>query len=1042
MEAIPWDEGATGLLYSYYYTIIDEGAHRSELWLGDIPAEFGTLKKLSCLLWETTPHGVQQPRVKRLVRKGYRRGAGGGGGAAGGGDEKDWLGYAILSFDSPAAASEALTVMDGLAATDSFTFRVKPAEADKKALARAQKARAAGLKPGQDPALSAQLFPLDRTAIVRQLELLTAAATGRATGRATGGTGGMGGSTGTTGGNRGSTVDAIHTSESGRGVGDADGADGADGSCVGDAGDGGGGGGTDNNNNEYGGGDADTGGNANAHDDDNDDDGVGSMRFRFKNRKEALAALLDWYGERPRKDSPGVGFKVPESLLGPLRHQLVSMEWPLELRRLTSESYIVLNFAATAEAAVKAATTGEVTAEAPAKAPLAPPPAPRADDVDGGDGEVISSLVAAENLLRGRNSVHLKGFGDGMTPVYYLQDALALILPYDTVVWDGDPLKAGGFTALVEVYLAAHPVGIAVAFKPRNAVNAFLHSWQGVISRYPGRVKVVPVDIRTVTDAFGLHDEVAQSCALLPDWARDYYTLGRAAIKVSGSAKVVSLGGGGIAAREAAAGIREGASWTVFAMGRGKKESHASLCDMAAAHPHVVTLIRGKDPDEALAFSGDCPSITRTRQDLGGLVGIRGSRHEGDGGDQKTDQKWEAVRVPSVVPSVLEQAAAAAEAVAESPPSPTVVVAAGGRGGGVSLSGRFPVLEGNVLPLLRKAIAGCDNFVERDFGDYVSFDYKNATPVAFPDPWEPGRRRKARERWMLAARRECRGLLVSSSTGEVLARRFHKFFNVNETNETAEDRLNLADLSGVTVAAKLDGSLSSPFLRHCDYASRGGGSADGGGSDGRVVTWATRGAVSDSLTEYVRVSMVQDDECAAGAGGRRARGYDALAHYWLGERRKTPLFEWCEAGTTVGVIHHQRSSLLLLAVRDNATGEYLPRAELEDTALEFNVPLAGIVSLVPPMPTRGEQGEQGKHDEEDDSGGNKRDLAWLLRSVNALDDQSEGVVLYLPDNQTMFKVKTGRDERRLEKSRVVSYSVCVFVYECVGSGYVSVSEYV
>ena len=404
-----------------------------------------------------------------------------------------------------------------------------------------------------------------------------------------------------------------------------------------------------------------------------------------------------------------------------------------------------------------------------------------------------------------------------------------------------------------------------------------------------------------------------------------------------------------------------------------------------------------------------------------GLVGTGDVRDEGDGGEQKTDQKREAVRVPSVLPSVLEQAAAAAEAVAESPPSSTVV-AAGGRGssgGGVSLSGRFPVLEGNVLPLLREAIAGCDSFVERDFGDYVSFDYKNATPVAFPDPWEPGRRRKARERWMLAARRECRGLLVSSSTGEVLARRFHKFFNVNETSETAEDRLNLTDLSGVTVAAKLDGSLSSPFLRHCDYAGGGGGSTDGGGADGRVVAWATRGAVSDSLTEYVRVSMVQDDECA-GEGERKARGYDALARHWLGERRKTPLFEWCEAGTAMGVIHHQRSSLLLLAVRDNATGEYLPRAELEDTAIEFNVPLAGIVSLVPPTPTRG---EQGKHDAEDDSGGNKRDLAWLVRSVNALDDQSEGVVLYLPDNQTMFKVKTGRDERRLEKPRVLSYSV-------------------
>jgi len=230
---------------------------------------------------------------------------------------------------------------------------------------------------------------------------------------------------------------------------------------------------------------------------------------------------------------------------------------------------------------------------------------PRA--ADGGDGEVISSLVAAENLLRGRNSVHLKGFGDGMASVHaVVDDALALILPYDAVVWDGDPLKACGFTALVEAYLAAHPTGVAVAFKPRDAVKTLLRSWQGVIGRWPGRVKVVPVDVRAATDALGLRDEVARSCAVLPGWARTYYSLGRAAMRVSGSARVVALGGGGIAAREAEAGIGEGVAWTVFALGRGKKESHASLCDMAAAHPQV-TLIRGKDPDEALAFSGGCP---------------------------------------------------------------------------------------------------------------------------------------------------------------------------------------------------------------------------------------------------------------------------------------------------------------------------------------------------------------------------------------------------------------------------------------------------
>ena len=238
---------------------------------------------------------------------------------------------------------------------------------------------------------------------------------------------------------------------------------------------------------------------------------------------------------------------------------------------------------------------------------------------------MVASLAAAGELLRGLNPVHLKGFGDGMSPVYF-HDALALIIPHNAVVWDGDPLKAGGFTALVELYLAANPAGIGVVFKPRDAVDSVLGSWGGVMQRYPGRITVVPVDIPTDTDALGLHNEVIKSCAALPGWARDYYALGRAAIKVSGATVVVSLGGGGIAAREVQVGIEEGTvSWTVFAASRGQKESHTTLCDVAAANPGAVTLVRGKDPTEALAFSsrGETTSspcgkgkgnATRTRQ--------------------------------------------------------------------------------------------------------------------------------------------------------------------------------------------------------------------------------------------------------------------------------------------------------------------------------------------------------------------------------------------------------------------------------------------
>ena len=133
-----------------------------------------------------------------------------------------------------------------------------------------------------------------------------------------------------------------------------------------------------------------------------------------------------------------------------------------------------------------------------------------------------------------------------------------------------------------------------------------------------------------------------------------------------------------------------------------------------------------------------------------------------------------------------------------------------------SYHGEFSILEGNVLPLVREAIEECSDFVERDFGDYLSFDCRDATMVtAFPDltssmtclfskpffhivifscfrallfstaassgTW----RLKGRQQWLMAALRECRGFLVSASFGHVLARRYHKFWRVNERGDSS-----------------------------------------------------------------------------------------------------------------------------------------------------------------------------------------------------------------------------------------------------------------
>jgi hypothetical protein len=92
--------------------------------------------------------------------------------------------------------------------------------------------------------------------------------------------------------------------------------------------------------------------------------------------------------------------------------------------------------------------------------------------------------------------------------------------------------------------------------------------------------------------------------------------------------QVVSLGGGGIAAREAQHGTRDDRTvWTVYAVGRGDKERFASLCDFVAnrtVQDGLITLVRGKDPAEEDAFSGIIDHVgaaaaaAATKDDTGG----------------------------------------------------------------------------------------------------------------------------------------------------------------------------------------------------------------------------------------------------------------------------------------------------------------------------------------------------------------------------------------------------------------------------------------
>ncbi len=233
-------------------------------------------------------------------------------------------------------------------------------------------------------------------------------------------------------------------------------------------------------------------------------------------------------------------------------------------------------------------------------------------------------------------------------------------------------------------------------------------------------------------------------------------------------------------------------------------------------------------------------------------------------------------------------------------------------------------------------------------GDYLAFDYKRVTKNTFPDPTHLPKKHH-RQRWLLAARRECRGLLVSRVTGLVLARRFHKFFNVDERPEASASSIDFSAINdgtntdSVLLLEKLDGCLVSPLLlvpppsptmttllRETEAA----------GTKGPMIQvaprllWATKSQHVKQLEDYV---------AAMANSSHSPSDYRGLALEWISSGF-TPLLEWCY-GSVGGVIHHQQQSLVLLAIRHNVRGDYLPWNSLQATAIKYNIPLAPRISL-------------------------------------------------------------------------------------------------
>lgn len=167
-----------------------------------------------------------------------------------------------------------------------------------------------------------------------------------------------------------------------------------------------------------------------------------------------------------------------------------------------------------------------------------------------------------------------------------------------------------------------------------------------------------------------------------------------------------------------------------------------------------------------------------------------------------------------------------------------------------------------------------------------------------------------------AIRRECRGI-VFGPDGTVIARRFHKFFNLGEKEETAIDTIDFKRHH--VILDKLDGSMITPIPI-----------ADDGKTikNGYHVRWGTKmglTAVAFQAEEFVSDKLK----------------YRLFAQ-WCIDRGKTPIFEWCSRKQRI-VIDYLRDMLELLAVRDNVTGVYDTYDDLWDYGVSFDIPVCPIL---------------------------------------------------------------------------------------------------
>jgi len=294
---------------------------------------------------------------------------------------------------------------------------------------------------------------------------------------------------------------------------------------------------------------------------------------------------------------------------------------------------------------------------------------------------------------------------------------------------------------------------------------------------------------------------------------------------------------------------------------------------------------------------------------------------------------------------------------------------------------QFPEIHhiDDVLP----AIEGRSEFIvaQRDWGTVINYMVSMAD--TFPDVANK----------QDAIRRECRGLLFYPD-GRIMSRRLHKFFSVNERDETAAHQIDLSQPH--VILEKLDGSMITPV-----YTSAG-------------IRWGTKMGITD-----------------VSAQAEMFAAKNSAYHDFAEQCRKegvTPIFEWCSRKQRI-VVDYPEDQLILIALRENATGAYVAYKSMVGVAEYWRLPVvkayAGTAANMEHLitETRDTEGIEGWIIRFDSGQMLKVKGEWYLRIHKTKDNLTlEKNVIDLVVNEKIDDVKPfmlDEDRRRVERFEAV-----------------------